>query len=104
MLSLKLKMIQIPIDNKPAGLWILSLKRLNEIKNDRKKPSRSGREYISYSTAAEKICRNFSINKQFFFEMLSFLREMGFVKLSCGHGILLLYEIKGGKIILKNGK
>jgi hypothetical protein len=95
--------LQIPLDNK-YGLWILSLKRLCELKGSLKKPLRSQSEFIPYNVAAEKICRNFSINKQFFFEMLSFLREMGFVKLSCGHGILLLYEIKGGKIILKNGK
>jgi hypothetical protein len=96
-------MIKIPLDNK-GGLWTLSLKRLYEAKLAYKKPIRSESEYIPYTVASEKICRNFSINKQTFFELLFFLKEIGFIKLSCGHGILLLYEIKDNKIILKNVK
>ena len=88
-------MKQTLIANK-SGLWFLFLKRLYEIDYSK--------NYIPYNIATEKICRNFSVNKKTFFELLAFCKEFSLVKLSCGHGILLLYKIEGDKLILKDGK
>ncbi|MBN2420657.1 hypothetical protein JXB27_00060 [Candidatus Woesearchaeota archaeon] len=85
-------MIQIPLDEK-LGLWTLELKRLYELQQAVQK------QYIPYSTASEKICRNFSITKHMFFETLFFLKEMGFIELSCGHGIRLKYEIRDNVLL-----
>ncbi len=88
-------MIQIPLEER-AGLWTLCLRRLHELKIAIKYNSQS--DYIPYNVVAEGICRNFSIKKQTLFELLLFLQELGFVKLSCGHGVKLMYEIKDNQI------
>ncbi len=86
-------MIQIPLEEK-LGLWTLELKRLYELQQAIQK------RFIPYTTASEKICRNFSITKQMFFETLFFLKEMGFIELSCGHGVKLLYSIINNTLVL----
>ncbi len=89
-------MIQIPLEES-AGLWTLCLKRLYELKTSISYNSQS--DYITYNVVAEGICRNFSIKKQTLFELLTFLKELGFVELSCGHGVKLLYEIRNDAIV-----
>ena len=88
-------MIQIPLEER-TGLWTLYLKRLHELKTSITYNSQS--DYIPYNVVAEGLCRNFSIKKQTLFELLAFLKELGFVELSCGHGVKLMYEIKDNTI------
>ena len=85
-------MMQIQL-KKRTGLYVLYLKRLYELQQ------KIQVNYIPLSTAAEKICRNFSIDKHAFLETLMFLSEFGFIQMSSGHGFKLLYEIKDDEVI-----
>lgn len=70
--------------NPPKGLYGILLQRLEEL--DKSCP----KEIIPFRAVFGKICRNFSINKQQCWELLFFMRDMGFVEIVACHGIRII--------------
>ncbi len=67
--------------NPPKGLYGILLQRLEELDESYQK------EIIPFKAVFEKLCRNFSIQKQQCWELLFFMRDMGFVEIVAYHGI-----------------
>jgi uncharacterized membrane protein len=64
------------------GLYSLFLKRLCEIKTNKK--------IIPFPLVIHKICSNFSITKGECLEILLILKDFGFIEIHSGHGIKIL--------------
>lgn len=69
------------------GLYSVLFRRLNEIKKQYHK------DIISFPHLFEKLCRNFSINKQQCWELLFLLREFELIEIVKGHGIKVVKGI-----------
>lgn len=69
------------------GLYSILFRRLNEIKKQYHK------EIISFPHLFEKICRNFSINKQQCWELLFLLKEFELIEIVKGHGVKVVGKI-----------
>ena len=67
--------------NSQKGLYGILLQRLEELEEE------SNKEIISFKSVFEKLCRNFSINKEQCWEILFFLRDMGVIEIVAFHGI-----------------
>jgi hypothetical protein len=73
--------------NKPRGLYGKLMLRLKEIEHNHK--------FIPWSNSYEKLCRNYSLNKQEIREIIFILRDFGLVDVS-PLGIKLNFEVKNG--------
>ena len=73
-----------PIKSRPRGLYGILLQRLDEL--NKSCPD----EVIPFKVVFEKLCRNFSMDKKQCWEIILFLRDMGFIGLIPYHGIKIL--------------
>ncbi len=73
--------------NKVIGLYGVLFQRLEELRKQHHK------EIISFPHLFEKICRNFSINKQQCWELLFLLKEFELIEIVKGHGIRIVRKI-----------
>lgn len=69
-----------------VGLYSLFLERLNEAKESSKK------EIIPFPLIFEKLCRNFSITKQYCWEILFLLRDAELIEIIPFHGVKIKNE------------
>jgi len=64
------------------GLYSIFMRRLKEI--------RCQTPVIPYPYVFEKLCRNFSMNKQECFQILRILKKNKVIDVICGHGVRIL--------------
>nr|MBI4157078.1 hypothetical protein [Candidatus Woesearchaeota archaeon] len=69
------------------GLYLICLERLAECKT-----SKAG--IISFPDAISKLASSFSIQKKQVWDVLLFLKDLGFINIHYGHGIKINYRIK----------
>ena len=65
-----------------SGLYSIFMRRLNEI--------RCQTPVIPFPYVFEKLCRNFSMNKQECFQILRILKKNKVIDVICGHGVRIL--------------
>lgn len=77
-----MKKEQTPLKPRPFGLYNLAFERIEECKKNK--------NIIPFPVIFEKICRGFSITKKEAWELLYLFRDLGKVKIVCGHGVEIL--------------
>jgi len=77
------------------GLYVIFLKRIASCK-------KSGKEIIRFPDLMSKLGRSFSIPKKKIWELLYIFSDLGFLEITCGHGVKINYEIYD-QIVIENG-